>query len=134
MDNERIFVRANIRLLPPAESGRTTPIRGSYRPNHNFFAPGNRNMTVAFIDLPEGTQLHPGESIDLPIMFWNWPGLRDQIYPGREWRIQEGAKLVGIGTIPRSFPPPSVGHLDWHQTADPACSLHVRSRGVELTR
>jgi len=104
MGNERIFVRANIRLLPPAESGRTTPIRGSYRPNHNFFAPGNRNMTVGFIDLPEGTHLRPGESIDLPIMFWNWPGLTDQIYPGREWRIQEGAKLVGIGTILEVLP------------------------------
>jgi hypothetical protein len=64
----------------------------------------NRNMTVGFIDLPEGTELHPGESIDLPIIFSNWPGLRDQIYPGREWRIQEGGKLVGIGTIIRVLP------------------------------
>jgi translation elongation factor EF-Tu-like GTPase len=99
MDLERIFVRANVRLLPTSESGRTTAIRGSYRPNHNFFGPDSRNMTVGFIDLPGGTELHPGESIDLPIMFWSWPGLGDQIYPGWEWRIQEGAKLVGIGTI-----------------------------------
>src|SRR5215813_2910301 len=75
MDNERIFVRANIRLLPAAESGRTTSIRGSYRPNHNFFAPGNRNMTVGFIDLPEGTQLHPGESIDLQGPNLSRPGM-----------------------------------------------------------
>jgi hypothetical protein len=99
-----IFVRANVRLLPTAESGRTTPIRGSYRPNHNFFGPDSRNMTVGFIDLPEGMELHPGESIDLSIMFWNWPGLGDQIYAGREWRIQEGAKLVGIGTIIEVLP------------------------------
>src|SRR5258708_2500420 len=98
MGDDFILVRANIRLLPTAESGRAKPIRGSYRPNHNFFGP-DRNMTIGVIDLPEGRELHPGESIDLPIMFWNWPGLRDQIYPGREWRIQEGGKLVGIGTI-----------------------------------
>jgi len=104
MDRERISVRANVRLLPTSESGRTSPIRGSYRPNHNFFGPDNRNMTVGFVDLPEGTELHPGENIDLPIMFWNWPGLRDQIYPGREWRIQEGAKFVGIGTIIEILP------------------------------
>jgi translation elongation factor EF-Tu-like GTPase len=104
MDLERIFVRATVRLLPTSESGRTTPIQGSYRPNHNFFGPDSHNMTVGFIDLPEGTELHPGESIDLPIVFWNWPGLRGQIYPGREWRIQEGAKLVGIGTIIEVLP------------------------------
>jgi hypothetical protein len=66
MDDEHMLVRANIRLLTPADGGRTRPIRGSYRLNHNFFEPNNRNMTVAFIDLPEGTELHPGESIDLP--------------------------------------------------------------------
>jgi len=104
MDPERISVRANVRLLPASEGGRTSAIRGSYRPNHNFLGPDNRNMTIGFIDLPEGMELCPGESIDLPIVFWNWPGLKDQIYPGRVWRIQEGAKLVGIGTVIEVFP------------------------------
>jgi hypothetical protein len=34
------FVRANIRLLTAADGGRTTSVRGSYRPNHNFFRTG----------------------------------------------------------------------------------------------
>lgn len=105
MNDERICVRANIRLLPTLESGRISPIGGSYRPNHNFFGPDDRNMTIGRIELPNGTKLDPGESIDLPITFWNWPGLNGQIYPGREWRIQEGAKLVGIGTILEVLPP-----------------------------
>jgi translation elongation factor EF-Tu-like GTPase len=96
---DTITIKANIRLLPSAESGRTTPIRGSYRPNHNFFGPDDRNMTIGFIDLPSGTELYPGESVELTITFLVWPGLHDQIYPGREWRIQEGANLVGIGTV-----------------------------------
>ena len=104
MNDQGIPVRANIRLLPGAESGRTMPIRGSYRPNHNFFGPDDRNMTMGFIDLPDGTSLHPGESIELPITFWNWPGLKGQICPGREWRIQEGAGLVGIGTVLEVLP------------------------------
>ncbi len=104
MDDQGIAVRANIRLLPAAESGRTRAIRGSYRPNHNFFGPDDRDMTMGFIDLPHGTSLHPGESIELPITFWNWPGLKDQIYPGREWRIQEGTRLVGIGTVLEILP------------------------------
>jgi elongation factor Tu len=97
--NEGITVKANIRLLPTGEGGRASSIKGSYRPNHNFFGPDNRDMTIGFIDLPDGTELRPGDDIDLPITFWNWPGLEGQIHQGREWRIQEGAKLVGIGTV-----------------------------------
>ena len=99
MDTEGILVLAKIRLLPTAESGRTTPIKGSYRPNHNFFGPDDRTMTVGFIDLPDGKELHPGKSMEVSIKFWKWPGLEDLIYPGREWRIQEGGRLVGFGTI-----------------------------------
>ena len=56
-------------------------------------------MAVGFVRLPDGVELHPGESIDCDIDFWPWEGLEGQIYPGREWRIQEGGKLVGIGTV-----------------------------------
>ncbi|MBL6854361.1 MAG: hypothetical protein ISS15_21500 [Alphaproteobacteria bacterium] len=94
-----ILVRANIRLLPTSQSGRTAPIKGSYRPNHNFFGPDDRNMTIGFIELPEGREVQPGEDIEVQITFWNWPSLEGALYPGREWRIQEGTKLVGIGTI-----------------------------------
>jgi hypothetical protein len=75
------------------------PIRGSYRPNHNFFDPDNRIMTIGFIELPDRVELHPGESIETKIKFLSWPGLERQIYPGREWRIQEGPKLAAVGTI-----------------------------------
>ena len=105
MNEEGISVRANIRLLPTSEGGRASAIKGSYRPNHNFFGPDDREMTIGFIELPDGTELHPGNSIDLPITFWNWPGLEGQISQGREWRIQEGAKLVGFGTILEVMPP-----------------------------
>ena len=99
MKDKEIHVRANIRLLAAAEGGRTVPIRGCYRPNHNFFGPDNRNMAVGSVDLPSGAELGPGESVELPITFLNFPGLEGQIYAGRDWRIQEGAKLVGIGTV-----------------------------------
>ena len=56
-------------------------------------------MVVGFIDLPDGAELRPGESAELQIMFSDFPDLKGQIYPGRDWRIQEGAKLVGIGTV-----------------------------------
>lgn len=97
--DEGILIRANIRLLPSAESGRTAPVMGSYRPNHNFFEPDGRNMTIGYIEIPEGKLLYPGESIDVPVLLWKWPGLESGIYPGRQWRIQEGNQLIGIGTV-----------------------------------
>ncbi len=107
MDLKPIFVRANVRLIPSAEGGRTSPIGGgNYRPNHNFFGPDDRVFAMGFIDLPDGVELHPGGSADLQIKFWTWPEIEKEIYPGREWRIQEGPKLVAIGTIIEILPTP----------------------------
>lgn len=94
-----IHVRARIRLLPSEDSGRTQPVRAGYRPNHNFFGPEDRNMTLGLIGLPSGLALHPGESIETIVQFLSWPGLNGEIYPGREWRIQEGHTWVGTGTV-----------------------------------
>ena len=94
-----VTVRAEVRLLPTSESGRTNPIRANYRPNHNFFGPDDRNMTVGVIDLPNGSELHPGQSREVTITFLGWSGLRDQVYQGRQWRIQEGQRLVAIGRV-----------------------------------
>ena len=99
MPDDIVHVRARIEPPPSDQSGRTQPIRGSYRPNHNFFGPDDRIMAMGFIHLPGGMELHPGESIETVVRFLSWPGLEEQIYPGREWRIQEGAKLVGMGTV-----------------------------------
>ena len=97
--SNNVRVKARIRLLPTSQSGRTTPLRGSYRPNHNFGAPDNREMDVGFIEFGEGELLNPGEATEREITFWSRPGLTDVITQGREWRIQEGGQLIGIGTI-----------------------------------
>ncbi len=56
-------------------------------------------MTIGFVTIPESVELHPGQSIQLPIWLWSWPGIEGRIVPGLQWRIQEGATLVGIGTV-----------------------------------
>ena len=96
---EVIKVLASVTLLATGDGGRTGPIRGSYRPNHNFFGADNCEMTVGFIDLPEGIELLPGQSIETPISFWSWPRLAAEIHAGSEWTIQEGAKVVGFGKV-----------------------------------
>lgn len=70
----------------------------SYRPNHNFLTAQNRDMGMGSIDLPQGVLLHPGESVDVEMTLYPWPADTD-LSPGREWRIQEGWQLVGIGTV-----------------------------------
>lgn len=56
-------------------------------------------MTVGFIEFADGELLWPGEAIEREIIFWPRPGLQEDLKPGRDWRIQEGAKLVGYGTV-----------------------------------
>lgn len=99
MDSDTIRVRAMICLLATSEGGRASAIRGRYRPNHNFFGPTDRAMMIGCIDLPEGRELRPGETMEVVIAFWQVPGLGELLYPGRRWRIQEGLALVGIGTV-----------------------------------
>ncbi|MCL6683422.1 hypothetical protein [Sphingomonas alba] len=96
---DMVTVRAVVRFLSTAEGGRKGPIFGSYRPNHNFFGPDDRQMTVGFIELPDGVEVHPGHSVEASITLWWWPALEGQIYPGREWRIQEGSRLVAVGKV-----------------------------------
>lgn len=99
MSRDFVHVIAEVRLLSTEEGGKTAPIRGSYRPNHNFFDAPDREMTAGFIDLPKGVTIGPGETAIAPISLWWWPGLVGEIYVGREWRIQEGLRLVGYGRV-----------------------------------
>jgi translation elongation factor EF-Tu-like GTPase len=101
MDLSELHIRASVELLPTPAGGRTQPVVGgaSYRPNHNFFAPDNRDMCMGFIELPPGQDLMPGQSAELEITFWVWPELRAAIKPGHTWTIQEGSKIVGSGTV-----------------------------------
>ncbi|HEY1427673.1 MAG TPA: hypothetical protein VGF50_13465 [Caulobacteraceae bacterium] len=96
-----VRVRASIRLLGAAEGGRNTSLEGgvSYRPNHNFFDASNREMAMGFIDLPAGERWLPGETKEMELTFWTWPALESILTAGREWRVQEGPQLVGIGTV-----------------------------------
>ncbi|WP_439815946.1 hypothetical protein [Zavarzinia sp. CC-PAN008] len=98
-DPDIVRVLAAVRLLSTAEGGKARFVRGSYRPNHNFFGPDNSMMTIGVMDI--ATEWYPGECREVVVTFLNWPGLAGQIVAGREWRIQEGPKLVGIGTVLR---------------------------------
>lgn len=95
MDDRHAKVRARISLLPDCLGSR----QGLWRPNHNFLGPDDREMAIGQIAIPEGTVLRPGDSIEQTVSFFHGPRLDGLIVPGREWRIQEGCRLVGMGVI-----------------------------------
>ena len=94
-----IRIRARISLLFPSDGGRSAPVRGSYRPNHNFFGRDNRAMAVGLIDFTDDQSLSPGESVEIDITFLHWPWPASELHPGRRWLIQEGATVVGSGVV-----------------------------------
>jgi elongation factor Tu len=98
LDGDVTRILARIRLLATDEGGRRSPILGgtSYRPNHNFFGPSNLDMAVGLIELPKDVILQPGGTIDIEVAFLTWPRLAAELYPGREWLIQEGAWRASI--------------------------------------
>lgn len=101
MASDQILIMATIRLLTAAEGGRHAPLVGpsSYRPNHNFGEAQDLMMCIGSIELAEGERILPGETVQKDLLLFIWPELAPEIVVGREWRIQEGKKLVAIGTV-----------------------------------
>lgn len=56
-------------------------------------------MCMGFIDLPPNQHVSPGETLQADIDLLIYPAVKPEIKPGRKWRIQEGGKLVAVGTI-----------------------------------
>ncbi len=56
-------------------------------------------MTIGFIEIPAGQSLQPGETMNVLLRLRKWPALEGEIHPGREWHIQEGGAVVGMGTV-----------------------------------
>ena len=94
-----VSIKARLCLLPTNNGGRSGPIfgLGSYRPNHNF---GGESMYIGFIEMAEGFYLEPGDCAEVRVDFLTrYPELLKELYVGREWYVQEGARVVGIGTV-----------------------------------
>jgi translation elongation factor EF-Tu-like GTPase len=56
-------------------------------------------MRMGFVELADGQQVNPGDTIEKDITLLIFPAVAPEIRAGWEWRIQEGGKLVAIGSI-----------------------------------
>jgi translation elongation factor EF-Tu-like GTPase len=94
-----IKVSAQLSLLASDEGGRRTAIGSGFRPNHNFGAASDTEFVIGQVDLVEGQRLEPGQTAEVVVRFVDAPGLREKLRPGREWRIQEAKRLMGLATV-----------------------------------
>ncbi|TLD68530.1 hypothetical protein FEM03_22255 [Phragmitibacter flavus] len=99
VDNKPIVVLAKIAMAPTDKGGRIGPFTKGLRPNHNFGSEEDRIFYIGQIEVPESEWVYPGETRELSITFLNARGLAEMLTPGRTWRIQEGPKLIGTGTV-----------------------------------
>jgi hypothetical protein len=92
-------VRALISFLASHQGGRTTDVRLTYRPIHNFGGPDNRESWFGQICLDASDKISPGETLEVLIQFNAEPALLAELKPGRVWRIQEGSQLVATAKV-----------------------------------
>ena len=97
--DQPIRVLARLRVLSTEAGGRKVPFTTRYRPNHNFGTPENRHFFIGQVEVPEGEYVYPGETRDLEITFLNVVGLRENLTPGKTWRVQEGFMLVATAEV-----------------------------------
>jgi hypothetical protein len=94
-----IDVRVTITLVPETLRARRSDSTARWRPNHNFGAPEDRSFYIGQIEFdPPGT-IEPGQTRDAMVRFIDGPGLREQLLPGRSWRVQEGPTLVATARV-----------------------------------
>ncbi len=94
-----VDIIADVHFLATPEGGKTLPVRAKYRPNHNFGSPENNVFYIGQIEIPLGEEIAPGNSRRVSIRFLSGSGLRELLSIGREWRIQEGSRLVALGRV-----------------------------------
>lgn len=91
----RRVIRASLRLLPPNEGGRSSPIESGYRSQARF--EGNEIDYGFELDL-DAEHLRPGESGTGRLSFWAVEEL-PELSAGESFELREGARVVGRGTI-----------------------------------
>ena len=99
VSNEPLVVRARIAVLATKDGGRSSAFTKGYRPNHNFGSSENRSFLIGQIEVPEGEWIQPGETREVFVRFLNVRGLAQELNAGRNWRIQEGSKLVATAEV-----------------------------------
>ena len=94
-----VNVRATLTLIADAQRGRRSVDSARWRPNHNFGPPDGYTFYIGQVEFDSGDAIEPGETRVALVRFLDGPGLRENLQPGRSWRIQEGPNLIATATL-----------------------------------
>ena len=102
---ENGFLRADFRLLAPAEGGREGPlVEGDYRPNWSVNSPDPQNIGGAPLTTENGQGIELGETVAVRL-FPLWREFFEDVAVGTELFAFEGVKLVGKAVVTEIVPP-----------------------------
>ena len=88
-------IEAEVRFLTTAEGGRRGPVKSGYR--GQFFYDGLD--WDASHDYPDVGWVQPGDTVRSFICFMSPEKHVGKLFPGKEFSIREGQKIVGKGKI-----------------------------------
>lgn len=91
----RRVIRANLRLVPTNQGGRSSPIESGYRSLACF--EGSPSDFGFELEL-DADRLAPGESGSGKLSFWAVEEL-PALSAGQSFELREGARVVGHGTV-----------------------------------
>jgi hypothetical protein len=94
------IVRAELRLRPTNEGGRSTPILSGYRSLVRF---QNSAVDLGFELELEGENIAPGQSGVGILSFWAG-GEQPEVFDSESFELREGARVVGYGTVLERLP------------------------------
>ncbi len=89
-------IEAEIYFLTSEEGGRKTPaFSGIYRPQFTY----DGNHWIACEDYIGVSEVHPGQTVTTELTFASPHYQLGKLYPGKEFLVCEGQKVVGRGKV-----------------------------------
>jgi elongation factor Tu-like protein len=90
-------IEAELTFIPTDEGGRSMPAKSGYRPQ--FFYDGHD--WDAIYDYGDVEEVAPGETVLARLRFLSPQCHVGKLFPGKEFLLREGQRVVGHGTVTR---------------------------------
>ena len=90
-------LEVELRFLPTDEGGRMGPVVSGYRPDHDFGLLGS--LVCAAHEYIGADSVSPGESVRAHLHLANPQFLMARLHEGLQFTVQEGARIVALGTV-----------------------------------
>src|SRR5689334_6639970 len=93
--NQRSHIRVKMRFVPPSQGGRKMPVRSETRSELKV---GNL-FTSCIIHGPAEQIFEFGAEYEISLELLQWDRYKDAIRIGMPAQLNEGSRIVGLGTI-----------------------------------